>query len=207
MRVYFIRHGETESNITRMNQSSNDPLSEVGINQAKVVAKRCKELPVEVILTSPFERAKLTAEIIQQQIKVPLEVVDQLKEIKRASEFDGKHLDHPEIVAIRQLILQNASNPDYRYSDEETFNEFKQRVEQIFQILEGRPEESVLVVTHSQVLVMLFAQLMFGDKVSSLELNKVRTTLRLNNSGITVFDYINNKWSVITWNDIVHLEN
>ena len=63
--VCFVRHGETDANITdRLQGQSDFPLNELGKAQAELVAERLKGEAFDVILSSDLSRALYTAEKI-----------------------------------------------------------------------------------------------------------------------------------------------
>ena len=65
MKIYLVRHGETEWNVLRRVQGSMDaPLTENGIQQAKNVAKRLAKVDFAAAFASPQMRAYRTAEKI-----------------------------------------------------------------------------------------------------------------------------------------------
>ena len=58
MKIYLVRHGETEWNVLRRVQGSMDaPLTENGIQQAKNVAKRLAKVDFAAAFASPQMRA------------------------------------------------------------------------------------------------------------------------------------------------------
>lgn len=70
MKLYLIRHGIAEDrNNYHIDQDHNRPLSQKGRNKTNKVADRLVELGVrfDIILSSPFLRAKQTAEIFHQK--------------------------------------------------------------------------------------------------------------------------------------------
>ncbi len=82
MVIYLIRHGETDWNSKRLLQGVTDiPLNQAGIDAAEITARGLKEVPFDLILTSPLQRAKKTAEIIKGNRDIPLLVEDRLIEI------------------------------------------------------------------------------------------------------------------------------
>ena len=82
MRIYLIRHGETEWNTKRLLQGATDiPLNENGIEVAKITSEALKDVPFDVIYTSPLARAVQTAEILRGERKIPIIRDDRLKEI------------------------------------------------------------------------------------------------------------------------------
>ncbi len=66
MKIYFVRHGETEWNKKRKLQGQSDiPLNEYGRELAQVTLKGQEDIPFDIIFTSPLSRAKETAEILR----------------------------------------------------------------------------------------------------------------------------------------------
>jgi broad specificity phosphatase PhoE len=70
--IYFVRHGETENNALNIKQDAQGGLDEKGRTQVLTTAKR---FPKEhgrpqIIIASPFERTKETAEIIANEIGI-----------------------------------------------------------------------------------------------------------------------------------------
>lgn len=65
MKLYIVRHGETDWNVAGKLQGRTDiPLNENGRNAAKETRDRLKEIPFAAAYTSPLGRAKETAELI-----------------------------------------------------------------------------------------------------------------------------------------------
>jgi 2,3-bisphosphoglycerate-dependent phosphoglycerate mutase len=82
MRLYFVRHGESEAN--RLNEFSNrglkHGLTPGGTEQAKALANSLKGLSVARLFSSPLLRAVQTAQILSEQLGVSYEVTDALRE-------------------------------------------------------------------------------------------------------------------------------
>src|SRR3989344_5936185 len=105
MNVYFVRHGESEGNKLQKAQNSETPLSTQGRKQASIVANRLKETPIDVLYSSPYVRAKQTAEIIAKELDKPIEYWEPLKERKRPSEIEGLNISHPKVRKIDKTIM------------------------------------------------------------------------------------------------------
>lgn len=59
LRVYVVRHGETEANKEGMIQGHLDTaLNEEGVRQVELVAERLKDVPFKLAFTSDLQRAK-----------------------------------------------------------------------------------------------------------------------------------------------------
>ena len=73
MVIYLIRHGETDWNTKRLLQGAIDiPLNQNGIEVAEITAEALKDVPFDVIYTSPLGRAKQTAEILRRDRDIPV---------------------------------------------------------------------------------------------------------------------------------------
>ena len=58
--LYLIRHGETEWNKSGRYQGSTDvALSDMGMAQAEKVASYFKDIPLDGVITSPLQRARI----------------------------------------------------------------------------------------------------------------------------------------------------
>lgn len=205
MIVYFVRHGESELNAKRVHQDGNVKLSEAGIAQANKLADRMTSLPIDTIISSPFERAKQSAEIISQKINVPIQINPLFVEIKRPTEIEGRGIHEPEVVEIKTQIRNNWDNPDFRHSDEETFFEFRDRAKKVIEEIKSLNGEHKLIVTHGDLIGMIICLLTFGDELSPEEFLSLRNLFTLSNTGITVCEYKEGKWKLVSWNDVSHL--
>ena len=61
MKLYFVRHGESQGNVAGIHQSGSVALSENGIIQAQKVAERFATIAIDVIFASDYTRALETA--------------------------------------------------------------------------------------------------------------------------------------------------
>ena len=73
MRLYIIRHGETEWNVLKRFQGRSDiPLNDEGRRLARITAEALREVPFSRIYTSPLKRAYETAMIIKADRDIPV---------------------------------------------------------------------------------------------------------------------------------------
>jgi probable phosphoglycerate mutase len=82
MNLYFIRHGESEANTRRVisNRESSFGLTELGRQQANILAAKLKDIPITAIFSSPVLRARETADILSQSLRQPYQVTEALRE-------------------------------------------------------------------------------------------------------------------------------
>jgi len=80
---YFVRHGQTDWNKNHQALCNQDdiPLNQTGFAQAADACKQISLLGITKIYSSPLTRAKQTAEIINEHLKLSLELNEGLREI------------------------------------------------------------------------------------------------------------------------------
>ena len=108
MRIIFVRHGEPDY--------THDCLTETGRRQAKDTALRLRDEGIEAVYSSPFGRAKETAQCTADLLGLPVRIVDFMHEITWGSR-DGTPLvdnGHPWDLADR-LALEgfDLARPDW----------------------------------------------------------------------------------------------
>ncbi|MDE6517052.1 MAG: histidine phosphatase family protein [Acetatifactor sp.] len=82
MKIYLIRHGETDWNLEQRLQGATDiPLNENGLELARETAQGLRDVAFDVIYTSPLKRARQTAEIIRGERDIPLIDEPRIREI------------------------------------------------------------------------------------------------------------------------------
>ena len=90
MKLYFVRHGETDWNKARRIQGQVDiPLNEFGRSLARKTAKGLYDIPFAVCYTSPMSRAKETAQLLLEGRDVPVIIDDRIIEM-RFGVYEGK---------------------------------------------------------------------------------------------------------------------
>lgn len=82
MKLYIVRHGETDWNRERKLQGHSDiPLNAYGRYLARQTAEGMKDVGIDRVYTSPLIRARETAEIILAGRRVPVIEADEIMEV------------------------------------------------------------------------------------------------------------------------------
>lgn len=88
MKLYIVRHGQTDWNAKKIMQGNTDvPLNEVGIEQALSISKLLKDKNINICYSSPLARAYETAKLITNNGNI---VIDKRLEEREIGEFEGK---------------------------------------------------------------------------------------------------------------------
>lgn len=206
MKVYFVRHGQSEGNVLGIHQTGETKLSQLGIKQAENVGRRLKNVGLEVIFASDFTRAKQTSEIINQQLNLEIITTPLLREVKRPTEVEGKTFGDPQIADIKSKIYERRHDPAWRFSDEENFFDRISRAKKFITELESRAEEKILCVAHGTIMRHIFMLMMIGDNYTPDIFEQIKRTMNIKNTGVTICEFKNNEWRVLTLNDYTHLD-
>lgn len=208
--IYFVRHGETVLNAQGVRQGSEGPLTDKGRAQALATAKRFpkeKGRP-QVIIASPFQRTRETAEIIAKELDMPVEYSDLLVERKNPTEIIGHAGTEKEVREIVDRIDKSFHDDNLRFSDEENFTDLRDRAKRLLDYIRMRPEKRMIMVTHGIFLKMVAAYMTLGDKLTASDYNKLSYYNTMDNAGIAICTYTThffkkNEWKIIVWNDLI----
>lgn len=152
--IYIVRHGETEWNTKNLIQGHKDsPLTKLGIEQTKQLAKELKRIKFDLIFSSDLLRAEKTAKIIATEHKLTVETTKLLRE-RNFGKLAGKH--RSVLKAFDELfaslndkeIFKYKSSPDVE-SDEEITTRL---ITFLRELALAHPGEKALVVTHGAVM-------------------------------------------------------
>lgn len=125
MKIYVIRHGETDVNLqNRINSLNDDDINETGIKQAKITREKVKNIDYDFIICSPLTRTKHTAEILNCKNKKII-YDDRLVE-RGAGVFTKKLIDNINCDDWWNI------NPKENYYDAETVKHVISRVYVLF---------------------------------------------------------------------------
>lgn len=164
MKLYLIRHGETDLNHEKILQGQSDiPLNEHGRALARQTAIGLKDVPFDAIFTSPLSRAKETAEIIRGSRPIPLFEEPRIGEIS-FGDFEMLCY-HPARYNIPDPAFLNFFNSPAEYQappNGETFEDILRRTDEFLRELRQTPayaEKTLLLSTHGCALKALLANI------------------------------------------------
>ncbi|MCE3230798.1 MAG: phosphatase [Alphaproteobacteria bacterium] len=159
---YFVRHGETDWNMAHRIMGQTDiPLNEKGIRQSQRLQACLKDFEFGTIWSSPLQRARQTAEIINEVFHHPIQYTDDLKE-RGWGCGEGQSHEHflPHMKAASGLNkAKEAKLPE----GAETYNTFKIRIIFAFQEILIPNSKPPLVVSHGGVFQVL--TILLADKI------------------------------------------
>jgi broad specificity phosphatase PhoE len=151
-RLYLVRHGRTAGNTVRYVGWGDEPLDEVGREQARALAAALADEPIDVVYSSSLRRALDTARPLADAHGAPLHVRDELREIDY-----GEYQDV--LKAERKLKLKRNHRTE-RMPGGESLRDVFDRVAVVRAEVETerRAGRNVAVVAHFWSLRMLAGQ-------------------------------------------------
>lgn len=148
MNLYVIRHGQTDWNIKKRFQGHSDiPLNATGVKQAQAAKEQLKNIPFDLCITSPLQRAAQTAEIICSD-RCPI-IYNHLLVERNFGQLEGT-------IANQKIILSIwASDTAYQDPNFETLEQMVDRAQRFLQFLQTLTAKTVLVASHGGFLKAL----------------------------------------------------
>ena len=156
MKIYIVRHGETESNkLGRLQGQIDEKLNENGILLAELTGDALKGVHFDKAYSSHLIRAKKTAEIILERSNntCPIEIDDRIIELNMGT-YEGKSIkgDDPSVDMDMISIFMTNPLPMTGFPSGETFKGFLERTQSFLKELADKDYETVLVSTHGCAL-------------------------------------------------------
>ena len=143
MKVYLVRHGQTDTNISNLYNFRGEDINQNGIQQAEKLKEKIKEMEFDIIYCSPLLRARHTADIINSKNKEI--IIDNRLEERKHGNLEGKSIE----CTNREIYWSYPTNT--RYGTEETIQSLFQRVNDFLNELKTKDYSKVLVVAHKGV--------------------------------------------------------
>lgn len=186
-RVYFVRHGQSESNlITQFAGSLDMPLTEKGRQQAIVTAEFLREIPFTAVYASDLIRAYDTGLAVAKLQNIPIHGDARLREIF-AGEWEGRtysdlERDFPDSYGTWRHQIGLAQCPGG-----ESVAQLQERVRDcVEEIVHNHTGETVCIATHATPIRVM--ECVWTDT----PLERMHTIPWVSNASVTVAEYDDN---------------
>ena len=175
-RLILIRHGETEWNVIGRYQGQADPpLNEQGVTQSYQLAEQLADTDLDILYTSPLLRAAQTAQILVDQLTIPLYVEPRFMEIHQG---DWQTRLRSEINQLYPDLFHRWEREPWEVSppNGESLQQVQERViAAAEEIINQYPHQCVGIVTHRIpiALIKVHYQGLDRDIVRSMQLPNI----------------------------------
>jgi broad specificity phosphatase PhoE len=157
----MVRHGESEGNRERrFTVSSEVGLTELGVRQAHQVARRIADLfKPQIVLSSPFRRARQTSEIIASELNLPIETVYDLHE-RDLGCLKGHSYDDLRTLVLKDPSYDPARGWSWKPEGGESYEEVRERVmAAVDRLLSYYAQDEIVIVSHGGVMLSVWAHI------------------------------------------------
>jgi broad specificity phosphatase PhoE len=188
-KLYFVRHGQTISNVENLVQGwSNTELTNLGIQQGKMLGKVLSSIAFSKIYCSTSKRARITAKLINEYQGTSIISTQGLKEMNFGQmelQKEPKDMDWQTILCHDWSTIGGNNLEILSY-------QMKNCIDDIVRVESG----NILCVTHC------FSILAF---INSFNSEFFQTCLinddKVDNCTVTIINYKNGKYQIETFND------
>ena len=188
MKLFIVRHGETDHNVARRIQGPllDDPLNARGMRQtaaleARFVGERDNGSQIAAVYSSPLKRAWITAEAVARGAGV-----DKVTLLPEMIEFSwGIHLGKTEegetLVAMKRAHERwQAGHIDEAVEGGESpRSAWLRAYAGLRPIFEKHPNDTIVVVAHGRITKIVLAQLLYNDNTSMAEIGQGNKSVSL----------------------------
>lgn len=190
MRLYLARHGQTTSNVIRALDTAapGADLTDLGREQARDLAIRLDDYPIDGILVSHKVRTQQTAEPTAQRKGLTPRIDPRIAEVAAG---DWEMTTDRDVLMSYFKVAMGWMAGDYDLStpNGETGH---QVIERFNAAIEESDEESLLVISHGTVL-QVWTNIMVGEAEGSM-------LPHLQNCGTGFLERTGGTWKLLDWN-------
>ena len=188
MKIYVMRHGESESNASgRFTGWWDVPLTERGVEQARVAGEKLRKIKFDRVYASDLQRARQTCEAALPGCEYRVDA--------RLREINLGKLERLPVEEARSLypdaVNHGRSVGDYSSVGGENRDMFWGRIRDFLSDLEKEPCENVALFTHAGVV-----RAVFNITFDTFCLGRISNQ----NCVIAVFDLKDGKLMLDAWN-------
>ncbi len=160
MRLYFVRHGQSEANVQMVISNRDLPhaLTELGRQQAEALARSLADVPITAIYSSPILRAAQTAQIVAAFRGLSFEFADALREpdcgIMEGRGDEEAWVEHRRVM--EDWVWQRRF--DSRIEGGESYHDLRARFVPFVDRLVAAhddTDDNILLVTHGSLLYLM----------------------------------------------------
>ncbi len=176
MKLYIVRHGQTDGNVNKIMDGIRDiDLNNNGIEQAQVTRDSLKGIEFDLIICSPLTRTKHTMEIIN--INNNPVVFDERVMERDCGEFTGKGFD-----SLDRDLYWNYNDTTIYEKAESIEHLFNRVYKFLDEIKENYRDKTILLVTHEGITKVISCYFNGIPKDGNLQ------TLGLKNCEVKIYD-------------------
>lgn len=201
MKIYFIRHGESEANVLRVfsNRGLKHGLTKKGKKQARELVFELKDIMFHKIYCSPLLRAIETADIIAKDKGIQLDIEKPLAEFD-CGVFEGRS-DESSWDEFYSLVNKWLINKTWEISIEggESFNDIKNRFLPFIENIKhqyGDSDYNIAMIGHGGTFLCVLPLILENIDFDFASKNF------LSNTSYVAAEYVKDRFICTKWGDV-----
>ncbi len=154
VKIYLIRHGQTDSNSGGQFQGRIDnPLNRKGIGQAEKLARFMRDVPLDAVYCSSLLRARMTAAPLAMSHNLPYRPMEELEEVS-FGRWEGAGFKEIYARWPEEMTTFLTRPGDWTPPGGETFAQVQQRCERALRriLAEQGDGRSIAIVSHGGII-------------------------------------------------------
>tara|TARA_B100000945_G_C20142497_1_gene484589 strand:- start:45 stop:647 length:603 start_codon:yes stop_codon:yes gene_type:complete len=199
MKIFFVRHGETDWNKSGFLQGQTDiPLNKKGREQSETLSIKLEKKKINLIFSSPLIRSIETANKVACRFNQGIICSNLLTE-RHFGILEGEKIEELKKSSRKKKILEKSATANYKPETGESLFEVNQRIFKFLKVLDSLEQrQTILCITHGGVLDLLY-RIAINKEIYSPRKWKIP------NAKVNIFNYSNKKLIVEKWagNDIL----
>lgn len=189
MKLYILRHGETEWNREdRVQGRMDSPLTEKGMKDIASMAEELSFIPIDICYTSDLPRAKKTAEGLINDRKIQIIEEEALRELPLGP-WEGKLFKEVQKDPLSVVYFETPER--FSFPGLVNFHDLYKGIEEFIRKLEKDPKDHVLIVAHG-VSIRALLNVLEGVPVARFWHRPIAKSM-----GLTIASFEKGKWQVL----------
>jgi len=192
MKLFLIRHGESENNLNKCYSGQCNPkLTPLGRKQAMAIRPILQKIKFDAVYSSDLSRALETCKLALPEATPILS--KKIREIAIGSLEDQPYYEPKGEDDEFYIELQkNRYNFDYSPYGGENFDDTVKRFDEFLKELETKPYENVAAFCHAGLITIVLSHIL-----SALV---DRDSIHCPNCAINVLEFDGKRWRLLVWN-------
>lgn len=190
MKLFLVRHGKTDAEINGVRQTQDTPLGEQGRKEVAFLANEFEGKRIDAIISSPWTRARETAEAIAAKLNLPITYTDLVRERAHDKRLQGAPIDSEVNMQYMKQMEESYFDFDWNYLDDEPLSKVVERAKKIKDSLFSEyKEKEVILVSHGIFFRCFLSLCLLGENFDKKAFMRLFHSFTFRTASVTLLEY------------------